>query len=580
MSPKCLGSPIPLSDVGNKKDELKLSEHLEDNVCLTSLLSTSSTSPKQGLNKIKASFSTAECPPKNKKMTSIDNNSTSEIIYLTNTRDSNCKKSQTSDQGSTSKDQDFYEFWDSSKKDLYQQLLWLPETGWQGLESNSLNGCSMNSTLKSSFSTLRIVPQRRNLEKTSCPSFKYTVVDGTEKEDIPQQRTKTFKLRLCPTKEQKVKLEKMAGCYRFTYNKAVKEYLRKGNAHKTEYKLRDRFVTLKKNSKPNPFFNNKHWLLECPKSARQKAIKQAIANVKSCFTNLRNKNIKRFQAPFKRKRLERQKGWSIDIEKANVKKKEDKLFIFKEILGEMKYRSKKQLHKLIKSLSPEQDPRIQKTAFQEYFLVLSIQVNRREPKSPLKVVSIDPGVRKTLTTYSPSMEECFMFGKGQSTELMTLLVTLDGLYSEKSTVHGKKKAKIQRKIIKLRKRLFYLKKEFRDQVGHFIAKRYDVVLMPKLNTRDLSMASKRKLKTKVVRGMLGLGHSMIYQRLKEKCWEMGSCFMEVKEHYTSQTCPKCGTLNKCNETYRCHGCHFETDRDLLGSANIFLKAVRNTDPLV
>ena len=74
--------------------------------------------------------------------------------------------------------------------------------------------------------------------------------------------------------------------------------------------------------------------------------------------------------------------------------------------------------------------------------------------------------------------------------------------------------------------------------------------------------------------MLQAGHSKFFDTLKDKCWENGSHFLHVKEDYTSQTCPCCGTLNKCNEFFKCKNCSFSHDRDIIGSLNIMLKAVR------
>lgn len=267
------------------------------------------------------------------------------------------------------------------------------------------------------------------------------------------------------------------------------------------------------------------------------------------------------------------------MEKKSVQKQGDKLYIFEKKLGEMRYCSRKQLHKLIPREKPDMDCRIQKTAFNEYFLVLSIPVSIHSPRPTKSIASIDPGVRKPLTSYSPDKEEAFMFGKGFSKDLMALFIQLDNMYSQYSKLHGTEKQELLKKIKRLRKRIFYLKKEFRDQVTHFLAIRYDAVLMPKLNTKDLSLANKRTLKTKVVRQMLGLSHSLIFQRLKEKCEELGCVFLEVVEHYTSQTCLACGCLNKCGETYHCQQCGFTADRDLLGSANILMKAIRLENPL-
>jgi hypothetical protein len=79
----------------------------------------------------------------------------------------------------------------------------------------------------------------------------------------------------------------MAGCCRYTYNKAVAIALTKRSTHKSLYRIRNRIVTNMANKKANNFFNDKKWLLECPKSARQNAIAIALANIKACFSNLK-----------------------------------------------------------------------------------------------------------------------------------------------------------------------------------------------------------------------------------------------------------------------------------------------------
>jgi putative transposase len=128
-------------------------------------------------------------------------------------------------------------------------------------------------------------------------------------------------------------------------------------------------------------------------------------------------------------------------------------------------------------------------------------------------------------------------------------------------------------MLRVRKRIFYLKKEFRDQAANFLARRYDVLLMPTLGTKEMTLCAGRKLKTKVVRQMLSLGHSAVFSRLKEKCAEYGTMFLEVKEHYTSKACFNCGRLNDCGETYHCR---FHVRQRHLRCS----KAVRATNPLL
>ena len=48
----------------------------------------------------------------------------------------------------------------------------------------------------------------------------------------------------------------------------------------------------------------------------------------------------------------------------------------------------------------------------------------------------------------------------------------------------------------------------------------------------------------------------------------------VEEHYTSQACCNCGSLNKPNDReYKCSSCKIEIHRDVNGAVNIGLKHV-------
>ena len=121
-----------------------------------------------------------------------------------------------------------------------------------------------------------------------------------------------------------------------------------------------------------------------------------------------------------------------------------------------------------------------------------------------------------------------------------------------------------------------------QQAANFITKKYDLVLMPKLETKKLSEKATRRLKTKTEKrqlkiclfSMLSLGHSELFRHVKEKSCERGVKFLHVEESYTSQTCPGCGHRHKTSsETYTCTECAFTQDRDIVGALNILLKAL-------
>ena len=411
-----------------------------------------------------------------------------------------------------------------------------------------------------------------------CNSYTFKV---EQKEDLPT-KIKSLKLKLNPNKDQKIQLNQWAGCVRFLYNKTIACLTNpKNTTLRHKYKLRSRFATVinQETKKQNSFYNNKPWLSECLSSVRKYAIYQAEENLRSCFTNLKEGNITQFDAPYRTKKKEQSNGFSYTIEKQDIHKQGNKLYISN--IGEIKYFCTKQLHKLIPSLKeqksqnkkkeviykPAFDCKIQKTAFDEYFLIVPYVCKQKsKPKNIFKnPISLDPGVRKVLTSYNPNNKESLIFGKDYTTEMMKLFIQLDKMYST-----NEDKTKIKR----LRKRIFYLKKEFRNQTAAYISKNHDLVLMPKLDTKKLVLKATRRLKTKTVRNMLSIGHSLLFESLKDKCWENGCYFLHVEEFYTSQTCPRCGSLHKtASETYTCKKCNYTQDRDINGAVNIFLKAL-------
>ena len=503
------------------------------------------------------------------------------------------RKCQILAQESTSRDVDSYAFWDGSLKDVYQSLSWLPETGCAGSDLNSSSGFVVSEESSSWYSRIRIAPQSRSSERTLWPSFRFTVADGTasaaakpskkqstECKEEEKKQLKMYKLRLRPTKEQRRQLEQWSHAARRTYNETVSALNRREDCH-NKFKLRNRFVTAKtQDGTVNNFFANKPWMLEVPKAVRKGAVDDAIAAWKAAFTNKANGNIQHFQMGFRRRKQQDLRGWSLTLEKANVCKKGDNLAIFGSYLGDMRYSDTKQLHKLLPGDHPDFDCKLQKDRFGDYFLLLPKEANIA-PKKPVGsegVVAVDPGIRKWLTMYSPDQQEAVMVAPRFMEAIWPILYKLECLQSESDRHAGKSRRFLEEKIVRLRKILFYRKKELQHQTAAYMVANYDTILMPKLNTKALVSTSNPKgLKAKVTRReMMNTGHCAFFDHLKAKCQEKGATFMHVTEHYTSQTCHLCGCLTKTSsETRRCRQCGYKGDRDIIGALNILLRAVRS-----
>lgn len=516
-------------------------------------------------------FLTAASAAQNNVTTSSDKSNSLHPIYLTNIPDRSLCKSATLDLDSTSSDPACYTFWNKSNKETYQQLSWLPKTGCVVSDTNSLNGCVSSTIQPSWFSITRIQPHNLSLEKTSWPSFKFIAVDGMAGGATSREIVKALKLRLKPTAAQKQQLKQWAGASRFTYNKIINTFNNpKETARVNAFKLRNRFVTSEtRHGTTNNFFDDKLWLLDCPKAIRKGAVDDAVTARKAALSNLKNGNITHFKMRYRSKKTP---SWSLTLEKNNIICDEDVLAIFPRKLGSMRYCRKKQMHKMIPGKHPLMDCKLQRDKFGDYYLVVPNKVKVASPKRS-GIVSIDPGIRKYLTMYSPDNYEAHIIASRFIDTLKPLLLQTDALYGRLTKTNGKQRDKIKRQLIKLRKRIHNLKTELTHRSTAFITDNYSTVLMPKLDTQQIAALSTTN--KYLARELNNTRHMSLFNHLRNKCLEKGVTFLHVEEHYTSQTCHECGHLHKTDkEIHSCPKCGYTGDRDLIGALNILLKAVR------
>lgn len=557
------GSSKIVSNGGNLQKEDIQSILLLENIPIKTVIETQD-----------ASSATLECQVLSKKMTSKDKKNISVRKCPTKVK----KKSHTYQilhPDSISEEKALSPFWKESNVEKYEQLSWLPKIDWQGLVSNSSNGYAVNTEQLSWFSITTIQHLPKTSEKTCCPSYKFTVVGGTEEEDT-KKVVKSVKIRICPTKEQKRMLNKWASHHRYTYNKTLNSLNKKQATHRTWKSLRNRFVTAKsrKNVKNN-FLSNKQWLLQTPKSVRESAVKEARKNLSTCMKQRKNNTINKFFLRYKSRKHEKSHGWTFGIEKNNVLKEGNHLWIFKKILGEMKYRSVKQLNKFIKDKRPSHDPKIQKDKYGDYYLILSYEVApKKVQKTHEKVASLDTGVTVYTSVYDPR-GKAYIIGKGVDQRLLDLLEKLDSLFSIYSKTKGTEARKqVRQQIIKLRKYISNLKQELHNQVNNFLTKNFSLILYPKLDTQKLTLRERRTLTTKTVRKMLNLGHCSAFEKAKHKALERGVALLDPSEAYTTKTCSVCGKIQCCgnDRVYRCE-CGYVAERDLHGAQNVLLRSI-------
>ena len=300
---------------------------------------------------------------------------------------------ETLEQVSTGKEKGLKPFWKQSTKELSQKL-WSPiKTDCVDLDLNSLNGSVKNTTLKSwlSIRTQSSRTEQLNCQKTYSllsQSLSPKITDSEHltivKEETNHLELKTRKVRIFPNREQKQKLDKWFGIYRFVYNKGLSMIKKK------EYPIKDKdskekAVSLKQHLRNNcvkdAVYNEENeWAKDLPADTRDYAITELLKNFRTNLDHVQN-----FQMAFKSKL----KSQSIEIRKRQYNASRGKYSFLSEI------KKSEQLPEI------EHDIKIQKDFIGNYHLCIPIGIKKNENQVPQKMISIDPGVRTFLTGYSP-----------------------------------------------------------------------------------------------------------------------------------------------------------------------------------
>lgn len=368
------------------------------------------------------------------------------------------------------------------------------------------------------------------------------------------------KIKLNPTRQQKLLMNKFADAARFSYNEAVAR-VNRGEQRLNRLQLRNAIVT----EKANPFLEDKRWLLDTPKVIRQQAVFEAVKNFKAAFSNKKAGNIDKFQMGFKSKKKS-QGTYVLGIEKA-VSIKGNTLHILPTYLGEMRHYEKVPFEE-----KPECDCSIRRDALGNFWLMVPFRkrvCGRTNDTRP--VVAIDPGARNFLTCYATSGEG-FTLGKDMIACLLGILKNIDAVDSALSKTS---EAGCRRRLRRLKRVLYQKYANVRDdyhwKMSNFLSNTFGAVVLPHLETKALAA----KLRAKTNRELHASSHWLFLQRLRSKCLERDGVFCQPTEHYTTVTCGLCGQLNHVgrSEVFVCP-CGNVSHRDLHAARNILLKHLR------
>jgi putative transposase len=372
-----------------------------------------------------------------------------------------------------------------------------------------------------------------------------------------------------PDRETARTLRQWMGVCRLTYNTAL-SYIRDGKQHKKNfYWLRNRFVNAS-NIPPS-----KGFILDVPKHVREGAVKDLATAFKGNFTKKSNDPRHTFCIRFRSKKDIQ----SIVIPKANVRVAPSGLVIYPRSL------SSKPIHTHRAIPQPQADCRLSLDRLGRWILYVPVQVETHRAAGESQAsdaCSLDPGVRTFLTSWSPN-GEAYKLGDGFQTTLYAGLLQMDALQGRVATSSGRSKKRKSTALARYRTRHENVLRDLHYQLASFLCARYKTIVIPAFGSKKMTSSAERRLRTKTVRSMLGLGHYAFRQRLHDVAERKGVRVFECTEEYTSKTCSCCGWLHPTlgsAKTFKCGSCDNVIDRDLQGAFNIFLKFEKENSGLL
>jgi hypothetical protein len=136
-----------------------------------------------------------------------------------------------------------------------------------------------------------------------------------------------------------------------------------------------------------------------------------------------------------------------------------------------------------------------------------------------RMVALDPGIRTFVTGFAE--DQAFKIGQGDFARIARLCYHLDRLLSTIAKAKCRHKAQLRKATQRLRWKIKDLVDELHCKVIRFLLDRFDLILLPTFETQAMSVKSKRKIRAKSVRTMLGYAFFRFGQRLESAAQQVG-----------------------------------------------------------
>ncbi len=471
---------------------------------------------------------------------------------------------------STLKEKDLSPFWTESSKEMSKKL-WLPtKTDLQELDLN-LFCTSVNSSIQNlPFSQIKSTEmQKENLQKNLSLSSLIIPQNSTDLENtnlINNNNEKSIycrKIRFYPTEKQVDFLNQFFGSHRYLYNKTISYFNNKKENDEFSCNLAHMRPKIMKNNKDIKDDDPEKWLKEIPYDTRQLSIKNALSSIKSSFELLKKGIIKKFKHKYKSKKDYKQ---IFHVDHRALKNLE----LFPNLLKEHSKLKVENRYKKYYDYQPENDLIILKDG-KKYFILYSKEkvFNKYEQKN--KIISLDPGVKKFQSFYTPDGYCGSLGDENLKNKVMRIEKKIDNFKSLKSKTKDKKlKNRLNSKCYELKTKVKNIMNDFHWKISSFLTRNYKEILLPIFESSKM----KNNLNNHTNRYLDILSHYKFKQKMIYQSEKYGSELRIVDESYTTKTCGNCGCMNHFvgnSNLFWCPYCNIELERDYQAARNILIK---------
>ena len=373
---------------------------------------------------------------------------------------------------------------------------------------------------------------------------------------------RAIKIRLYPNKEQKLKLNKVLGCYRFVYNQMLALKQKEYNENKKSLGLKDL----------SKYFHGtllKDEQYEWLKEQNTKVMKQSIRQMLSAYDRF-FKQHNGFPK-FKSKKDKQSALFPLDAISKRNKFNKKKITLTKP-LKDIRFRcSDLYLKRLQTYKEGIRSATLSKTKSGNYFLSILVELPQEEIirfEQTNEHVGIDLGVKDFVITSDGEVFENKHFFKSQEKKIVKLQRQLS---KKQKGSNNRNKQRV--KVAKAFERLTNQKDSYIHSVVNKLLTCYDTVFMEDLNVQG--MLKNHKL-AKVIQEV---GFYRFKQTLEDKARNNHKEIVFVGRFYpSSKACHKCGYVNKeltlNDREWTCPVCGEHHDRDLNAAINILLEGER------